>query len=111
MRCAKCGTENVVGKKFCSQCGSGLASRCPKCGAENTPASRFCGDCGVVLTSPAPAGPSAGANRERSSVRSETQDARVRVQPPTDSPIDGERKTVTALFADIKGSMELMEDL
>ena len=33
------------------------------------------------------------------------------MQPPTDSPIDGERKTVTALFADIKGSMELMEDL
>ncbi len=26
-------------------------------------------------------------------------------------PLDGERKTVTALFADIKGSMELMEDL
>ena len=25
--------------------------------------------------------------------------------------VDGERKTVTALFADIKGSMELMEDL
>ena len=25
--------------------------------------------------------------------------------------IDGERKTVTALFADLKGSMELMEDL
>ena len=33
------------------------------------------------------------------------------MQPPTDSPIEGERKTVTALFADIKGSMELMEDL
>jgi class 3 adenylate cyclase len=25
--------------------------------------------------------------------------------------VDGERKIVTALFADIKGSMELMEDL
>jgi len=25
--------------------------------------------------------------------------------------LDGERKVVTALFADIKGSMELMEDL
>jgi class 3 adenylate cyclase len=25
--------------------------------------------------------------------------------------VDGERKTVTALFADIKGSMELIEDL
>jgi class 3 adenylate cyclase/tetratricopeptide (TPR) repeat protein len=35
----------------------------------------------------------------------------VRVQPATDAPIEGERKTVTALFADIKGSMELMEDL
>jgi len=37
----------------------------------------------------------------------------VRVNPdtlPSDAP-DGERKTVTALFADIKGSMELMEDL
>jgi class 3 adenylate cyclase len=27
------------------------------------------------------------------------------------SETDGERKTVAALFADIKGSMELMEDL
>jgi class 3 adenylate cyclase/tetratricopeptide (TPR) repeat protein len=29
----------------------------------------------------------------------------------TTAPVDGERKTVTALFADIKGSMELMEEL
>jgi len=110
MRCTKCGTENAVGKKFCSQCGSGLTSRCPKCGAENTPASRFCGDCGAALAFPAPATQSPGASRERP--RGDIDIAeRVRVQPPTDSPIEGERKTVTALFADIKGSMDLMEDL
>jgi class 3 adenylate cyclase len=32
-------------------------------------------------------------------------------EQPDGSLPDGERKTVTALFADIKGSMELMEDL
>ena len=30
---------------------------------------------------------------------------------PTAENLEGERKTVTALFADIKGSMELIEDL
>jgi class 3 adenylate cyclase len=42
-----------------------------------------------------------------------TNDRSIRVNtdlPALDAP-DGERKTVTALFADIKGSMELMEDL
>ena len=32
-------------------------------------------------------------------------------QPDASTVIDGERKTVTALFADIKGSTELMEEL
>jgi predicted ATPase len=49
MRCTKCGTENAVGKKFCSQCGSGLPIRCPNCATENTQASRFCGDSGAAL--------------------------------------------------------------
>ena len=30
---------------------------------------------------------------------------------PAGDALEGERKTVTALFADIKGSMELIEDL
>jgi class 3 adenylate cyclase len=54
---------------------------------------------------------SQGASRERTNIQSDTQDARVKVQPATDAPVDGERKTVTALFADIKGSMDLMEDI
>src|SRR5262249_60757438 len=41
-----------------------------------------------------------------------SNDALIRVADASASEnIDGERKTVTALFADIKGSMELMEDL
>jgi len=101
MRCSKCGTENAPGKKFCSQCGRGLAALCPKCGTENPATSRYCGDCGAELID---------------AVRADTAQAgsgiRVDVeQPDLTSSLDGERKTVTALFADIKGSMDLMEDI
>jgi class 3 adenylate cyclase len=102
MRCAKCGTENAVGKKFCSQCGSGLGISCPKCGAENALASRFCGDCGAALAAePAALSPAA----------STAPAIRVEPEQPEMLAADGERKTVTALFADIKGSMDLMEDI
>src|SRR5882757_6105446 len=102
MRCAKCGAENPVGKRFCGDCGAALANRCAQCGAENPAEKKFCGDCGAVLAasaSPAPSTVLAGAA--------------IRVAPESSSnpSIEGERKTVTALFADIKGSMELMEDL
>src|SRR6266851_10247461 len=107
MRCSKCGTENASGKKFCSQCGSGLASRCPKCDAENSPASRFCGDCGAALTGnaeqPAPLSFRTGSAAPEIRVTAE--------QPGTSTAQDAERKTVTALFADIKGSTELEQNL
>ena len=101
MRCSKCNAENPEGKKFCGKCGTTLAGRCPRCGAENPLGDSFCGDCGAALGAPA-----AAASAKKSN------DASVRVAE-TSAPenIDGERKTVTALFADIKGSMELMEDL
>jgi class 3 adenylate cyclase len=49
----------------------------------------------------------------RSPLAAATGAAKVRITPeqPSGDPSDGERKTVTALFADIKGSTELMEDL
>ncbi len=105
VRCAKCRSENPVGKKFCTQCGSALAAVCPSCGAENPPSSRFCGDCGVEL-SPGSAG------KQAPSSALGTPGIRVSAgEAVTSAAADGERKTVTALFADIKGSMELMEDL
>jgi class 3 adenylate cyclase len=106
MRCTKCGNESTTSRKFCAACGSPLASRCPKCGAENVPASAFCEDCGAALAGTAT---SAAAR----SPQTATAAAKVRVtpEPPASDPPEGERKTVTALFADIKGSTELMEDL
>jgi class 3 adenylate cyclase len=99
MRCSKCGFENPVGMKFCGQCTTPLALVCPSCHFENPPAFKFCGQCTTALGPGLP-------NPARSS------------NPPittaeTDGPaaVDGERKTVTALFADIRGSTELMEDL
>ena len=105
MRCSKCGSENPVGKKFCTQCGSAFAVLCPSCGAENPPSSRFCGDCGIGLSA------DIAAKQPRASVLGAPG---IRVTARETDPslaTDGERKTVTALFADIKGSMELMEDL
>jgi class 3 adenylate cyclase len=105
MRCAKCGNDNREGRKFCAKCGSALAHKCPSCGATNEPGEDFCGECGRALTSIAGAG--AASPPQAPTAPS------IRVAPESTSSeaLEGERKTVTALFADIKGSTELMEDL
>jgi len=107
MRCTKCGTESTTGKKFCAACGSPLSRRCPKCSAENAPTSAFCEDCGTALAgnaSPATARlPESGSTAAQIRVTPEQADL--------SGTTDGERKLITALFADIKGSTELMEDL
>jgi hypothetical protein len=99
-RCSKCGIENPVGKKFCGDCGTPLANLCPQCGADNPAGKRFCGECGTALGAPAAA------------AAKPSDDSWIRVADAAGAEnLAGERKTVTALFADIKGSMDLMEDL
>src|SRR5713226_8968708 len=101
MRCSNCKTENPAGKKFCGDCGAALANLCPKCGADNPEGKRFCGECGTALGAP----PAAASAKK-------SNDSPIRVaETPAPENIDGERKTVTALFADIKGSTALEEDL
>ena len=102
MRCPTCGSESAPGKRFCADCGASLLLRCPKCNAEAQPGKSFCADCGAPLDAPAL------PRKERSLPRSE---GLVRVAGESSEGLEGERKTVTALFADIKGSMELIEDL
>ena len=68
---------------------------CTKCGADNAPNARFCSQCATPLN------PSASRQNEPSSIR----------VPTETHEHDGERKTVTALFADIRGSTELEQDL
>jgi len=101
VKCAKCGADNRERRKFCSRCGGALASSCPKCGAANEPGDDFCGECGTSL---------ALSLAARSEPLSDVDSLRITSKTPSES-LDGERKTVTALFADIKGSMELMEGL
>src|SRR5208282_6229318 len=122
--CPACGFENPPAHKFCGECATPLAPPASASPSESsaaiasaaqssdslappTSATQWPGS----LASPAPATQSPGANRERPTVRSDAQDGRVRVQATADVPPEGERKTVTALFADIKGSMDLIEDL
>ena len=100
MRCTRCGSENPNGKKFCGDCGASLGNPCPNCHADNPVEKRFCGECGATLSSVAPI-----------TTPAKTESPAIRVTDSADAALDGERKTVTLLFADIKGSMDLMEDL
>jgi Adenylate and Guanylate cyclase catalytic domain/Double zinc ribbon len=99
MRCSKCGAENPDGAKFCIECASPFARRCSSCGKENPPRAKFCLECSKPIDPP----PANTREPLKSSLRVSTDaDA---------ATLDGERKTVTALFADIKGSTELEQDL
>src|SRR5262245_57438583 len=100
MRCSKCGADNREGRIFCTQCGSPLAAKCPQCGAAIEPAERFCGECGSVLKT-----------HQAATGKSDEPQIRIAGSPAAPENLDGERKTVTAMFADIRGSMELIEDL
>ena len=100
MHCSKCGVENRQAARFCDGCGSALQSQCVSCGALNRVGAKFCDGCGAALIGSA--SPAAATNGGGVRFRADIAAADV---------TDGERKMVTALFADIKGSMELMEDL
>jgi hypothetical protein len=98
MLCSGCGAENPAGQKFCNRCGASLNRHCPKSRFDNPPDSKFCGQCGASLapaelqpiTPPRAADPAMRISSECST-----------------PPLEGGRKTVTALFADIKSSAEL----
>jgi class 3 adenylate cyclase len=99
--CAKCKTENPDGLKFCNECGAPFKTPCASCGFENASAAKFCGQCGAAFGRP-----TAAASAKKSD---ETQIRLAEASAPEN--LEGERKTVTVLFADIKGSMDLIEDL
>ncbi len=90
--------------KFCGNCGAPLANRCSRCGSENPALFKFCGQCGAPLQPKEPELPALGARTSSGRALGVMQEQAVAAP-------NEERKTVTALFADIKGSMELMEEL
>jgi class 3 adenylate cyclase len=107
MRCSGCGSENPDEAKFCDECAAPLAVRCAACGATNRPTAKFCNACATALAVETTVG-------KRSSQLAEVpQRTAIIATAPHGNPDfpEGERKMVTALFADIKGSTELMEEL
>src|SRR4030095_10131692 len=93
-RCSACEHHNPFGSRFCLECGTPLGPRCPRCGADLPPAARFCHSCGAWALA---AGP-----------RSYTPRYRAEESLTSRSALEGERKQITVLFADMKGSMELI---
>jgi class 3 adenylate cyclase/predicted ATPase len=103
MRCPACGNENREGAKFCRGCGASFQSACPKCGANLSPEDRFCDSCGYRFGQQTP------APVEPPDPRSYTPKHLAEKILTSRSALEGERKHVTVLFADVKGSMELGE--
>src|SRR6266542_3105667 len=104
MKCPGCGFENATGMKFCGECGTPLKVRCSSCGFENGPGIKFCGACGKPLAQAAnlPARPDP---------RSYTPKHLAEKILTSRTALEGERKHVTILFADVKGSMDLSESI
>ena len=105
MRCPQCQHENPAGARFCNACGSALAGACSACGQTNAQGSRFCSSCGQRLT----AAETAPSTRFDSPGTYTPSHLAHRILAGRKA-LEGERKQVTVLFADTKGSMELLAD-
>jgi len=104
MKCPKCQFDNRDGAKFCSECGHKFELTCPECGTINLPNSKFCDECGHDLRE----------GKEAPSI--DDSEPKLHAAPPladeilaTPSPIEGERKYVTALFSDMSGYTAMSE--
>ena len=102
MHCSRCQHENRPRAKFCEECGASLSRACKSCGAELPAMARFCPECGNPVV--APVVPQPGF----ASPQSYTPKHLAEKILPSKSALEGERKQVTVLFADLKGSMELL---
>ena len=106
MKCPDCQFENPEDAKFCGKCRAKLLKICPRCGTENSPENIFCNECGHDLKSPTEPPPIDYA-QPQSYTPKHLADKILQSK----SAIEGERKQVTVLFADVKGSMELAEQV
>src|SRR5262245_64003701 len=101
MKCPRCQHENRSGAKFCEECATPLARTCSNCGGQLSPTAKFCPEC---------AHPVAGTAPEARFAAPESYTPKHLAEKilTSKSALEGERKQVTVLFADLKGSMELL---
>ena len=104
MLCPRCHTENREGRRFCAKCAAPLAVVCTSCGFTNDPGDEFCGGCAQSLRAGTPMPP------KLQSPESYTPKHLAEKILTSKAALEGERKQVTVLFADLKSSMELLAD-
>jgi class 3 adenylate cyclase/tetratricopeptide (TPR) repeat protein len=105
MKCPRCQQENRPGAKFCEECAAPLARACVNCGAQLSATAKFCSECAH------PAGPAAAPAPQRfGAPEAYTPKHLAERIINSKAALEGERKQVTVLFADLKGSMELLAD-
>jgi class 3 adenylate cyclase/tetratricopeptide (TPR) repeat protein len=102
MNCPRCQAENKADARFCEDCGARLEATCPSCGTSVTPGKKFCRSCGAAIAT--------DPGNRFASPDSYTPKHLAEKILTTRSALEGERKQVTVLFADLKGSMELLAD-
>jgi len=112
MLCPRCQRDNGADAKFCEDCGAKLELVCGACKTPNAPDSKFCRECGTRLAAAPIIGPPASFGPLRDTLVPPHLAERFR-QGHADhmSRPGGERKIITALFADIKGSMALLDGM
>ena len=106
MKCPKCQHENEAGAKFCEECAAPFPHFCSNCGRPHSPTAKFCPEC----AHPTALAPAQRATNNFASPQVYTPKHLVEKILTSRTALEGERKQVTVLFADLKGSMELLAD-
>src|SRR5215510_5709320 len=101
MQCPRCQQENPPQAKFCLECATSLAPRCTNCGTPLPAGAKFCFECATPVSAP-------GSRLASPEVYTPKHLAERILN--SRAALEGERKQVTVLFADLKGSMELLAD-
>ena len=109
MDCSACGASNPSEARHCRDCGVALVLPCADCGKPVPLSNWFCGNCGAKFER----GLSAGFRDEGDSLATPLHLPQHLARRILDTRglLEGERKQITVLFADIKGSTNLIEDL
>ena len=106
MKCPKCQHENKPTAKFCTKCRTKLQGICPECGAEFDSEDQFCAECGADLpietTQVQPSRPDEPIIHQEPKPSSD---------PKTTADLQGERRIVTVMFADISGFTAMSEKM
>ncbi len=104
MTCPRCRHESPPNAKFCAECGTSLARDCARCATQLPVGAKFCPECAHPIASPSATEPRFASPAEYTPKHIAEEILRSK------SALEGERKQVTVLFADLKGSMELLAD-